>query len=166
MKYNKILSIEMLYVGSIYKANVFPKSDNSLVLKQLITVQLIIFYIGAVAYSLVASSLIFIQALTYYFTREYTFLLPARLPFLNEYSPAGWTILFIYHLSVLAIAAWGTIAADFTSIMMIFNSVALTEVFRNGFKRFNEMCKDKNESKENVKYALRNLVLMHQYFRG
>lgn len=125
----------------------------------------IIFKVGVYLYLALFMSLTSYTVFLYYQTREFTYILPARLPMIDEHTYQGFIVLTTFQVVVLIVAYLGTTGSDFTSIMFLLNGIAVTEVFRNGCQRFNVMARDRNVSSAHTKYALRNLVIMQQYFR-
>lgn len=125
----------------------------------------IIFKVGVCLYLATFLLVVCFTIFLYYQSREFTYVLPARLPKVDEHTYQGFYVLTTFQVLVLIIAFLGTTASDFGSIMMLLNGIAISELFRSGCRRFNVMTRNRSESNNNLKYALRNLVMMHQYFR-
>lgn len=95
------------------------------------------------------------------------YVLPAQLPGVDGQTTIGYGLVSTFHLTCCFIAFIGSTGNDLGFIALLLNGFSFTELIRNEFNRINEMATKKHVySGQTVKYAVRNVIQMHQDFRS
>lgn len=89
-------------------------------------------------------------------------ILPCYLPFVDENTSTGFTILTTYHLNVIILGALGTACSDFSFTMVIVNVPVLGKIFGDNIIDLNDISKQTKPNLLMQKTRLLNIFLQHR----
>lgn len=97
----------------------------------------------------------------YYLHGELKVAMPMYLPFIDETTKRGFTILLIIHFVEIVFASVATTCVDFSFLVIIANIPIFSTIFADNVRELSEILREKKRNLATAKAILRNIFLMH-----
>lgn len=147
------------FMRNVYIINNRQSCLNRDILAKNAKLTLIMYKILTIVYSIVALGMIVIPLIVSLWSGEKVYILPAKIPGINEATSIAFSVTALYHTTLVLIVLMGSFVSDFSIVGFLMNAWALSQIFRNGFSDLNDTMAD------DQKFVVRNLVRRHQEFR-
>lgn len=127
----------------------------------------LMFNFGALSYFCSYSALMINPIIIYKLSGRIDLITPCLLPGVDSTTVYGYIITTIFLFVCSSIAYVIMVCSDFGIMALLINSMALIEVFDMKFNEINDMMMKRNgcnvysTQEQDIKYAFRNLILMH-----
>lgn len=147
----------------IYKVNSKVTAHNRQeMLERYLTFTEYLFKIGLFLYIMATSGYFIYPFYRYVKFNEIIPIIPMFLPFVNEDSTIGFSILTFFHLNAILYGLLGCACSDFSFTMIIVNVPIFSNIIGDNITELNEMLKQKRPDPVLIKAKLRNILLQHQ----
>lgn len=165
VKYGKMVVDLMNKLVDIYTANSKTTSRNrSIVIQKFATITKIVIKGGLTLYVLAGCFYLLNPLYSYHWRNEIVPLVPLYMPFIDENTTIGFTILTSIHLVFLALAVIGSACTDFMFVMIIVNMPLLSSIFSDNIGELNAILREETVDESLVKTKFKNILLLHREF--
>lgn len=146
----------------IYKANKDHRSQRRLkMLDFFVTITEYVFIAGISIYTLTLVAYFFTPLVIYILEHKLVKMLPISLPFLDDQTAIGYTIMTIFQTSGLLGSYFGIGSNDFVFTMIIMNVHVLANIFSDSVTALNDGLKEKHPNRIAVKAHFLNTLLLN-----
>lgn len=149
----------------VHQSNI-NNNINKLILLKFTKIAVIVFKFSAIHYVATSISFITFPIIYYYSKRKIELILPIILPFLSTSNSSYYHYIYlsIYHILLIFIACFQTVASDAFFFSQIIHAYAFSKIFENNFNQLNKMIIEKKHTELEVKLKLRNIFLLYREF--
>lgn len=153
---------KLAHIKRMYIHNCKPKATNYDLLLQWSPFLVGLCKIICVLITAVGLLMILRPLVIFLVMNERVMMVPVWIPWVDETTSTGYTILTAYHVFVCVLAVVGTIGSDTMLIMLVVYLWPMTEIFDQAFKVINEAVEVKSFRKSSeLKMFIRNVIQMH-----
>lgn len=165
VKYGKMVVELMNKLVDIYTANSKATSRNrSIVIQKFTNITEIVIKGGLALYVLAGGFYLVNPVYSYYWRNEIVPLLPMYMPFIDENTTIGFSILTSIHLVFVFLAVIGSACTDFMFVMIIVNMPLLSSIFIDNIGELNGFLREEKVDESLVKAKFKNILLLHREF--
>lgn len=161
-RYECLITTNIDRIIYIYEINAKTKSEKRALLMQKISQISECLFIGGLIVYFVFTSLHFLNPIYgYFWQHEFKPLFPLYLPFVDEKTTAGFTILISIQIVEIFISVLSSASADFPYMIMVINVWIFSSVFEENVSELNDVLRAKKVDELLVKAKLRNIFGMY-----
>lgn len=152
-----------MFLDNLYKTNTDHSTRSYDLLQKFGPVVWIVFIVGNVIIMGSVVGVIIIWLLESYMLGTLTPLMEAYLPFVDENTTVGYTIMTSYHLVGAFLGIFGTAACDMLLIMFVVHVKIFVDILNDNIKQLNgALLVKSNRTSREVQMYFRNIVIMHK----
>lgn len=150
------------FIQDIYKANITTESvERSEYFRKFALFTeyffkfILYFYLSTISTSLVYPIFVFITQ------NEFFPIMPLYLPYIDETTVVGFTIISIYHIILISLVSFGIVAIDFFLAIIIISSLMFAKIISLEMHEIH-VDLDEKGSQIAIKARFRNILRMHK----
>lgn len=150
------------FIQDLYKANITTESveRSEYFRKFALFTEYFFKFILFFYLSLISTCLVY-PIFVYTTQNELEVIMPLYLPFINETTIVGYTIINIYHITLISIVSFGIVAIDFFLAIIIISSLIFSKIISLEMHQIHVDLEEKNKELA-IKVRFRNILRMHK----
>lgn len=155
--------VRIKFLADFYKVNASPSQRSYRILERFRPTTMAVFKVGIVAITGSIFGAFIVPVIEAVYTRTMIPIVEMYLPYVDEKTVFGFTLLMVYDLLGGVLATCGTNASDMLFIMYVVHLKPLVDVFDDNMEQLNEALQlDENKRSIETYRFLRNLLMMHK----